>query len=74
MITPDIDHGDSAAKAYQAHFEHLLKLARESNDGLFLTDAQTNQLRGRIALLKELIALPKAKALREAQLRIEHPV
>ena len=38
--------------------EAQLKAAREQNDSTRLTDAQTHVLRGKIKVLKELLALP----------------
>lgn len=68
-----IDHGSSAAISYQRYFEHLLEKYRNMNDGLNLTEAETQQIRGRIALLKELIALPKTKEILDAQSRHGQP-
>lgn len=70
----DIDHTSAGAYAYQQLFEKLLAEARARNDGLNLSDAETNQIRGRIALLKELIALPEQKKILDAQSRMGHPV
>lgn len=69
----DIDFGSAAAQSYQQMFQTMLDEARVRNDGLDLTDAQTSQLRGRIALLKELLALPNRKKVMDAQARFEHP-
>lgn len=69
----NIDFGSSIARAFQKHFESELQKAREKNDGLTLTMEQTNQLRGRIQLLKELIRLPQDREIEIAQSRIEHP-
>lgn len=62
-----IDHSSSAAQSYQELFKQMLEKERKKNDGLSLTDADTQQIRGRISVLKELIALPEAKNLRDAQ-------
>lgn len=72
MIFSDIDHTASGAQSYQKLFQELLDQARIRNDGLNLSTEETNQIRGRIALLKELIALPQHKLIRDAQSRIEH--
>jgi hypothetical protein len=69
----DIDYGSSAAISYNRYFQKLLEDARVQNDGLDVTPERTNQLRGRIALLKELLALPTQKSVMDAQARIEHP-
>lgn len=69
----DIDHNAYAAQAYQQLFKHRLDEYRKKNDGTDLTEAETNQIRGAIRLLKELIALPRDREIREAQSRIEHP-
>lgn len=72
MNQPPIDHSSHGAQAYQTHFQTLLKRYREMNDGdLSLED--TCKLRGKIALLKELIALPSQKMIMDAQSRIGHP-
>lgn len=69
----EIDFTSSASQAYQKMFEFMLERERKKNDGLDLDDKRTNQIRGRISLLKELIALPRAKDIADAQSRIEHP-
>lgn len=69
----DIDFSSSASQAYQKMFEYMLERERKKNDGLDLDEAKTNQIRGRISLLKELVALPKIREIEDAQLRIEHP-
>jgi CHASE3 domain sensor protein len=69
----EIDFGSSAAKSYQQLFEKMLNEARNKNDNLKLSVDETNQIRGRIAVLKELLALPNHKKIAEAQARIEHP-
>ena len=46
--------------------------ARQQNDG-DLGDSDTAKLRGRIALLKELIALPDTKRVLDAQLKSVSP-
>ena len=68
-----IDHSTAGAEQYQRLFQHLLDQARIRNDGLELSVEQTHQIRGRIALLKELLALPQQKMLLDAQARIGHP-
>lgn len=69
----EIDHHSHSARAYQELFKQKLEEYRSKNDGADLTEAQTNQLRGAIRLLKELIALPRQREIEEAQSRIEHP-
>lgn len=69
----EIDHSASGCQQYQKLFQHMLEKERIKNDGVALTEAETNQIRGRISLLKELLALPTQKILMEAQARIEHP-
>lgn len=50
--------------------ESKLKTEREKNDGMDLDAVQTAVIRGRISLLKELLALPRVS---EAQARIDQP-
>lgn len=68
----EIDFSSGVSGQYQTHFEELLKQARVKNDGTSLTDAETNQIRGRIALLKELIALPNKASALKAQSSTDH--
>lgn len=50
-----------------------LEQARERNDG-DLDATQTAVLRGRISILKELIALPEGRKILEAQSKFVNPV
>lgn len=68
-----IDFGSSAAQSYMKLFERMLDEARVRNDGLGLDESETNQIRGRIAVLKELIALPTRQRNLDAQSRNGHP-
>lgn len=69
----EVDPTLSGASQYQQLFEEELDKARKRNDGLSLTNDETQQLRGRIALLKELLALPGQKQIWDAQAMVEHP-
>lgn len=72
MRSNDIDFSTGAAVQFQALFNSLLEEARNKNDA-DLSMEETQKLRGRIALLKELIALPKTQKVMEAQSRLDHP-
>jgi hypothetical protein len=69
----DIDFSSGPIQAYHRYLEQLLSESRAKNDGLSLSAEETHQLRGRIALLKELLALPTMKKTMEAQARFGHP-
>lgn len=73
MRAPHIDYTTGVSQQYQKLFEEMLERERRKNDGLNLSEAETNQTRGRIALLKELIALPNSHSRDAAQSGIEHP-
>lgn len=67
-----LDHALPGAMQYQKLFQTMLDDARRRNDGLDLTADQTAQIRGRIALLKELLALPERQTTLDAQAKVEH--
>jgi hypothetical protein len=49
-----------------------LEQYRKQNDG-DMSEAETNKLRGRIAVLKELLALPNQKTILESQAKFVTP-
>ena len=67
-----INFSDGTWRQVSQWAEQKLKTEREKNDGVELDPVQTAVLRGRISLLKELLALPRVKDA-EARARIDQP-
>jgi len=65
----EIDFTSSVSQAYQKLFEKMLDDERRKNDGLELSIEKTSQIRGRISLLKELLALPRVRDIELQQIR-----
>lgn len=68
-----INFADGTWLQLKRHMEMKLEVERKKNDGTDLDERQTYLIRGRISLLKELLALELAEEVRQAQARIEHP-
>lgn len=68
-----INFEDGTWRQLKNYMQGKLDSERRKNDGLDLTEKETEQIRGRISLLKELLALDQAEEVRLAQARIEHP-
>lgn len=66
----NINFADGTWKQIQLWAEARLKSEREKNDAVDMDPIQTAATRGRIAVLKELLALPRRA---EAQARMSDP-
>jgi hypothetical protein len=66
----NINFSDGTWRQIETWAESRLKSEREKNDAPDLTTEETAVLRGRIAMLKELLALPRRA---EAQARMSDP-
>ena len=58
-MKPEIEYGSPTWKAITNHVTDRIETLRKRNDSLTLSPAQTDQLRGRLAELKDLLALGK---------------
>jgi hypothetical protein len=68
-----IDFGSSTWHSLKAHLENQLQFAREKNDSKLSPD-ETAELRGRIAAIKELLALPRASSAQEELTKMAGPL